>query len=70
MPENERLINVFVNKLQRTISLFLVGRERQDYDESEFFTHCTKSGIAFIEFTHVGGASVITPSAWINIEMF
>lgn len=70
MPDNERLITLIVDKLERSISLLLVDRDPQDFAESEFVTSSTKSGKSFFKFIHAEGAAVFTPSAWINIEMF
>ena len=69
IDENQRLIAAFVDKHPRNIYLRLLDRDKEIYEKFEFKTRSTKSGIAFIEFTHAEGASVITPSAWINIEM-
>ena len=69
MQENKRLITLFVNSFERSISVFLVDHDRQDFAESEFVTRSTKSGVSFFKFIHAEGATVFTPSAWINIEM-
>lgn len=69
MDDNQRLITVFVNKHARNIYLYLHDRDTEIYEESEFKTRFTKTGKSFFEFTESEGASLLTPSAWINIEM-
>ena len=69
MIANQRLISVFVNKHARNIDLYLHNREKQIYAESQFLTHVAKTGSSFFEFLQSEGASLLTPSAWINIEM-
>lgn len=69
MDDNQRLITVFVNKHARNIYLYLHDRDTEIYEESEFKTRSTKTGTSFFEFIQSEGASLLTPSAWINIEM-
>jgi hypothetical protein len=70
MDENQRSITVLVDKQARNIYLYLQGRDKEIYEEKQFLTRSTKSGTSFFEFLQSEGASLFTPSAWINIEMF
>jgi hypothetical protein len=69
MIENQREITVIVNRPDRNIYLYLIERDKAIYEESEFRTRTTKSGKAYFQFIQSEGASLFTPSAWINIEM-
>jgi len=69
MNENQREITVIVNRPDRNIYLYLIERDKAIYEESEFRTRTTKSGKAYFQFIQNEGASLFTPSAWINIEM-
>ena len=69
MDDNQRLNTVFVNKHARNIYLYLHDRDKEIYEESEFKTRSTKTGTSFFEFIQSEGASLLTPSVWINIEM-
>ena len=69
MNENERAITVIVNRHDRNIYLYLIERDKAIYEESAFRTRTTKSGKAYFQFIQSEGASLFTPSAWINIEM-
>jgi len=70
MDENQRSITVLVDKQARNIYLYLQDRDKEIYEEKQFLTRSTKSGTSFFEFLQSEGASLFTPSAWINIEMF
>ena len=70
MDENQRSITVLVDKQARNICLYLQDRDKEIYEEKQFLTRSTKSGTSFFEFLQSEGASLFTPSAWINIEMF
>jgi len=70
MDENQRSITVLVDRQARNIYLYLQGRDKEIYEEKQFLTRSTKSGTSFFEFLQSEGASLFTPSAWINIEMF
>jgi hypothetical protein len=70
MDENQRSITVLVDKQARNIYLYLHNRDKEIYEEKEFLTRSTKTGTSFFEFIQNEGASLFTPSAWINIEMF
>jgi hypothetical protein len=69
MDENQRSITVLADKQARNIYLYLQDRDKEIYEESEFKTRSTKTGRSFFEFIQSEGASLLTPSAWINIEM-
>jgi len=69
MIENQREITVIVNRPDRNIYFYLIERDKAIYEESEFRTRTTKSGKAYFQFIQGEGASLFTPSAWINIEM-
>ena len=66
--ENQQLIRVLVDKEHRNLALYLDGLARQVFDESEFSTRVTRSGRAFFEFKQEEGASVYTPSSWLDIK--
>ena len=68
IKENQQLIRVLVDKKNRHLALYLVGLARQVFDESTFSTRVTKSGRAFFEFKQEEGASVYTPSSWLDIK--
>ncbi len=69
MTLSDSKISLALNSEQRTISLSLLDRAVEVYDENSFKTGSTPTGSTFFTFFLADGSVLITPSAWIDIQL-